>query len=397
MANGTSMGFIQRIAGRIKTSAAATDMVRWLSNLSAYAPLSVVVPSTDSLKKGLPSVEAFRGLRGITELQRADGVIEWHLTWSNDWAADMGEAEYIRQLGATQFSRSRIRRAHSIKPAWWRRTWPWTVATGILASVAAAGSHVESIKSLYSQLRHEPLVTVETTDVLRAGSDRLQEETKVTLRGDPYFRTRVEGVRMKIVLAEEGEVSQVARLVDIPSSNLSLDVSAVVPLRLPLGALPAGRYRIELTGRAHTSWKSAELRMAQPLTLDVRKRLTLRNTLISAYPDTPSADGKFTAGLADFALDFGRLDRSLADVRIVLKGNWVDWSMEFKPTKASLSKESDNSTSAPKSIVFSLQQMPVVSFGSDTFRIWAKSAHAMTEREWRAVLSASMAQITNLE
>lgn len=388
---------ISQLVQRIKNSAAVKGLARWLSDLTAYAPVSIVVPSTSSQSKGLPSVEEFKGLCAVCELRDANGTTEWQFFWESYWAADKGEAQYIRDRGAATFSRCTVQCADAVKPHWWRRAWPWTIATGFLASVAAAGSNVESIKGLYSQLRHDPVVTVETTDVLRAGSGRSREVAEVTLRGDPYFRTSIDRVRMRISPEDSTLKLPHDGLVDVPSSNLSIDVSAPIVLRLPLGKLPAGKYRIDLTGVTHTSWHSADLSMEKPLVLEVRKPVALRNTLVKSYPSAPGSDGSFSEGLAEFALDFGRMDQSVADVRVVLRGDWVDWSMQFHPTKASLAKESDNSAGHPKSIIFSLQKLPVTSFTTDVFRIWAKSAVPMTEDEWRAQFARSVAQITSME
>jgi hypothetical protein len=391
------VGFATRIINAIRTSRAVTSIAQWLSDLEAYAPVSTTTPSAVASAAGLPKTDELKGLRGVCELKLANGSIEWQFFWSNDWAADRGEIEYQRLRGSAVFTRAVIRCANVSKPAWWRRTLSWTVATGFLASAAAVGANVESIKNLYSQLRHRPVVRVESNQALLAGSDLSREAASVTIRGDPYFITRVEKVKM--VLSPE---STAVTLPDngvyrVSDSNVSLGISAQMPLLLPLGKLPPGGYKLTLTGKVSTGWNSAELVLDKPLHLEVRNPMSLRMTDVNPVPGTIETDGKFEQGLADFALDFGHLHQSSVDVRIVLKGAWIAWSTEYKPPKAEVSAESDNSKQHPKSIIFSLKSLQGRSFLTDTFRVKAIATQPMTRGEWLAKFAGSTAQITNLE
>ena len=385
--------FLRAIQQRVRDRFRATRLFRWLTDRESVTWVSVIQPTTAALLSGPPPLSDYRGLRALLDIE--DAVLrEWHLIWTTEWAADLNEARFAAAFGNGPPTRRAIRAVEIPKTAWWLRPRPWTALAAGLAVLAAAVANFGTLKDVVVEIAHRPDVSLESTETLHAASN-VADGQDIALRGDPFFRSRISGLSMTIVpdpdhpgtrpLPNDGKTL-------VAGTNRSLDISEKILLRLPFDRLPAGRYLVHLDGRVDTAGSSSKFSPRPGLVLDVRSPVSLEVKAVTPWPPDNQRVTSSEA-LVDVALRFGRVPEASSTVRVVLPGHWSGWNVESLPHSSTLERQSQNSKSNAKSIVFALRNFPTKSFTSQSLRITVEAPAALTETEWAHSFAGQYAEL----
>jgi len=378
---------IKRCVHRAKNS----GLLKWISKQEDPVCISSMTPTPAALGANLPDVDSFRGLQAIIEVESPKGATEWHLFWRNAYAADRNEPRFVRTYGIGAAARHSLRDIQLQRETWWKRLLPWgIIATTSLASLAAIVTNWGTLDDLRLQIMHTPEMSVEGHDAIKIARGS-PEGKEIALLGDPYFRARLDGLSMKIVPDSRFSAGQAlpnGGNYQIPASRRSADISGELKVRLPLEAVPAGRYLVYLSGKVKTKYNCGDLQLPQgPIELDVRERVGARKVRVTPWKSRPSEGfSKTSEALIDFALLFGRVHDKTSNVRFVLEGEWAKWSMDDPPQGTPPDPESQNSPEHPKGIVFVPRNIPSEEFTSLPLRIhvWTAAPHSI--EEWQKIV-----------
>jgi hypothetical protein len=277
---------------------------------------------------------------------------------------------------------------------WWRQALPLTALTVLLGSIAAVATNVTALKNAYVELSHNPEATLEGDNYsLHAASNAHDQQVDIAIRGDSFFRSRISGVTMRITpdpkFPGTGALSDEAP-VTILASNRSLDISEKMTIALPINHIPAGHYRIQLSGTIATGWKPANF-MLHAISLEVRPPVSIHLHVIPWQPGS-SAQGLYSEALVDIAFLFGRVDDAASTVNVVLKGHWSGFSFVQIPAGAKAEATSQNAPSDAKSIAFLLRYFPSKSFSTESMRIKVSSPSPMAREVSRFCQSLCAAE-----
>ena len=264
---------------------------------------------------------------------------------------------------------------------------------------AVISSNLETVKNFGLQLIHQPEITLQSRNTIQLKSAPKQDED-VVLLGDPFFSARLVDPTMSIKpdpAYHGGAALPNLEKVPIPKYNRTFGVSQELKLTLPFENLPAGRYLAELGGVVHTAWRSAPFAPSHPIPLDVRGPVAARKNKVypwlfnvsgQAYRGPPNVRGEkiFPYALVDLELLFGRPETKILNVRVVLTGNWIGWSLNDPLPGVIIERDSQNTPHSPKAVVFVLKGLLGAEFTSTHVRLhlWAKEP--LTAEQWvRAV------------
>lgn len=227
-------------------------------------------------------------------------------------------------------------------------------------------------------------MTVESWGTIQLASGS-PDPKEITLRGDPFFRSRLADLSMQISpdakspgttpLPNGGKVL-------LPAWHRSVDISGKLELLLPFENLPAGRYNVILRGKVHTAWRSSDFAPQEPLRLEVRDPVSVKKVQVTPWPPG-AAVGKFRDALVELRLDFGRPKEVLSNLQVRLPGKWVGWSIVDPLSGGIVEKLSSNTLKEPKSVVFALRDFPSKAFASQSLRLQIQATSALTPEQWR--------------
>lgn len=391
-----------RTAKRLATRWRALQLVRWLSDQEDVLWISVLEPSAAARQAGIPEPNAYRGLCAITEVRNsATGRFEWHFLWGSQARADEHEPAISESFSSPAMRSVRTavcRTAMRKRGLWTRSTLFWGFLTAAVASIATVLSNLNDINDYWLERQHEPEMTLESHDSIVVASDDSKPIGRVTLRGDPFFRTRLTNLSMQLVpdakfpgtpaLPKEG-------VIVVPSLRRSIDVSEEMTVSLPLGNVPAGRYLLTLRGTVESNRNKAEFAPQEKIRVDIRNPIALRKLAVKPRFPMDAAAAPFTDALVEFRIVFGSTARALPGVTIVLRGQWVNWFIDDHPSAATPIEISKISAQAPKSIVFELRDLPVERFGSHYVRLAVRSPVPWTLEQWERETSDFYADFVN--
>jgi hypothetical protein len=377
-------------------------LAKWLSEQESAVCVSILSPTSLALQTGLPEVAKYRGLQAVMEVKNPQGNIEWHLLWRTEHAADRSEWRFAQTHGIGPAARYSVRDIKLQREKWWKRVLPWGfIAASTIGGVAAIITNWGTIDDSRLQIMHKPEMSLESHEMIKLASHS-KESKEIVLRGDPYFRARLEGLSMKIEpdpKYSNGQQLPNGGNYEIPASPRSVDVSGELKVNLPFEMLPPGRYLVYLRGKVQTKGNSGELQLPQgALELDVRDKVAARRTQVTPWQNPPSSIvSKTSEALVDFTLLFGRLHNKTSNLRLVLAGEWTSWSMDDPPQGTAIDRESQNSSEHPKGIVFVLRNVPSEEFGSLSLRIHVQAPTPHTNDEWNKIVPEPMVEATDAE
>lgn len=249
-------------------------------------------------------------------------------------------------------------------------------------------SNLDTVMNFWLQLIHQPEITLQSRNTIQLKSDSKQDED-VVLLGDPFFSARLVDPTMSIKpdpAYPGGAALPIRGKVPIPKYNRTFDVSQELKLTLPFENLPAGRYLAELGGVVHTAWRSAPFAPSHSIPLDVRGPVAARKIKVYPWPPNDREAKIFPYALVDLELLFGRPEAKFLNVRVVLRGDWIDWSLEMPLPGVIIERESQNTPHSPKSVVFVLKGLPGEEFTSTPVRLKLSAKEPLTAEQWvRAV------------
>ena len=368
---------LRRALRRVRDRARASRLYRWAFDREDVLWISIIEPNAAALDTAPPDVSGYRGLKALVEQHRAGHAPEWHAFWNSEWAAELGERQLASNCSDRPAKRAHVRFVALPKGKWWTRPWPLlalfaaatTAVTVFLGSVSTLGDFVDS-------WRHPPELMLKSSDTIVIGSN-MDEKPEIELLGDPRQAIVINDIRMRILADPDYPETPMPPTggMPLPGAKRSLSVSGEAKLALPLN-LPAGHYLASLSGSVHTagkSWQTADF-APKPIPLEVRDEIGLRVDKVQSAPAAPGDNPQAPRMLIDFTLFFGRVVEPTANVRVVIKGQWISWTMREPPRGVTLERQSQNSSQVPKSAIFVVRGLPSKQFGLQRLRIEVQSA-----------------------